>query len=59
MQDMLVASLAQCPVIGGKVKSFDATAAKAVKGVVSVVQIPDGIAVLAKDFHIAKKGVML
>jgi len=53
--NMLVASLAQCPVIGGKVKSFDDSKARAVKGVDSIVQIPDGIAVLAKDFYTAKK----
>jgi phage terminase large subunit GpA-like protein len=43
---MLAASLAVSPVIGGKVKSFDATAAKAVKGVEAVVQVPDGVAVI-------------
>lgn len=53
---MLAASLLQCPVIGGGVKSVDATAAKALKGVEAVVQIPGGVAVLAKDFYTAKKG---
>jgi len=53
---MLVASLAQAPVMGGKVVKFNDAKAKAVNGVVAVVQIPDGIAVLAKDFYIAKKG---
>ena len=53
--NMLAASLAMCPVIGGKVKSFDASAAKSIKGVESIVEVPDGIAVLAKDFYTAKK----
>ncbi len=53
---MLVASLAQAPVMGGKVIKFNDAKAKAVSGVVSVVQITDGIAVLAKDFYTAKKG---
>lgn len=53
--NMLAASLAMCPVIGGKVKSFDAAAAKSVKGVESIVEVPDGIAVLAKDYYTAKK----
>ena len=53
---MLIASLAQAPVIGGKVIKVNDAKAKAVKGVVSVVQIPDGVAVLAKDFYTAKKG---
>jgi isoquinoline 1-oxidoreductase beta subunit len=53
--NMLVASLAQSPVIGGKPKSVDATLAKAVPGVQSVVEISDGVAVLANDFYTAKK----
>lgn len=53
---MLIASLAQAPVIGGKAVKVNDARAKAVKGVVSVVQIGDGVAVLAKDFYTAKKG---
>jgi isoquinoline 1-oxidoreductase subunit beta len=51
---MVYASLAQCPVIGGTVKSFDATKAKAMPGVLDVVQIPDGVAVVANSFWRAK-----
>ncbi len=51
---MVYASLEQCPVIGGKVKSFDATAAKVMPGVIDVVQIPDGVAVVADTFWRAK-----
>ena len=39
-----------------KVKSFDAAKAKAVRGVVDVVQIPSGVAVLATNFWSAKQG---
>jgi isoquinoline 1-oxidoreductase beta subunit len=53
---MLVAVVAHPPRFGGKVKSFDASAARAVKGVVEVVQIPQGVAVLARDTWTAKKG---
>ena len=53
---MLVAVVAHPPRFGAKVKSFDASKAKAVKGVVDVVQIPTGVAVLAKDTWSAKKG---
>ena len=53
---MLVAVVAHPPLFGAKVKSFDAGKAKAVKGVVDVVQIPQGVAVLAKDTWSAKKG---
>ncbi len=51
---MVYASLAQCPVIGGTVKSFDATKAKGMPGVIDVVQIPDGVAVVANSFWRAK-----
>jgi len=53
---MLTAVVAHSPRFGGKVKSFDAAKARAVKGVVNVVQIPTGVAVLAKDTWSAKKG---
>jgi len=53
---MLTAVVAHPPRFGATVKSFDATKAKTVKGVVDVVQIPTGVAVLAKDTWSAKKG---
>ena len=53
---MLTAVVAHPPRFGGKVKAFDATKAKAVKGVVDVVQIPEGVAVLATHFWAAKLG---
>jgi len=53
---MLTAVVAHPPRFGATVKSFDASKARAVKGVVSVVQIPGGVAVLAKDTWSAKKG---
>lgn len=52
---MVYASLAQCPVIGGKVKSFDASKAKGVAGLIDVVQINDGVAVVASSWWQAKK----
>jgi isoquinoline 1-oxidoreductase beta subunit len=53
---MLTAVVARSPRFGGTVKSFDAAAAKAVKGVVDVLQIPQGVAVLARDTWSAMKG---
>ncbi|WP_050480057.1 xanthine dehydrogenase family protein molybdopterin-binding subunit [Herbaspirillum rhizosphaerae] len=52
---MVYASLEQCPVIGGKVTSFDAGKAKAMPGVIDVVQIRDGVAVVADSYWHAKK----
>ncbi len=44
---LLYASLAQCPVIGGKVKSLEAAKARSMPGVRHVVQVTDGVAVVA------------
>jgi isoquinoline 1-oxidoreductase subunit beta len=53
---LLTAVVARWPVFGAKVKSFDATRAKAVPGVRDVVQVPTGVAVLADHFWAAKLG---
>ncbi len=53
---MLTATVAHSPRFGGKVKSFDAAAAKAVPGVVDVVQISRGVAVVAHNTWAAMKG---
>jgi isoquinoline 1-oxidoreductase beta subunit len=53
---MLVAVVARPPVFGGTVKSFDAGPARAVPGVRHVVQIDQGIAVVADGFWAASKG---
>ena len=54
---MLIASIERIPVVhGGKVKSFDATAAKQVKGVRHVVQVSSGVAVVADSTWAALKG---
>jgi isoquinoline 1-oxidoreductase beta subunit len=50
------ALIARAPVFGGTVKSFDATKAKAVRGVEQVVQVPSGVAVVASDYWSAKQG---
>jgi isoquinoline 1-oxidoreductase beta subunit len=56
LPDMLTAVIARPPRFGGKVKRFDASAAKAVNGVVDAVQIPRGVAVVGRSFWAAKKG---
>jgi isoquinoline 1-oxidoreductase subunit beta len=53
---LLFASIERPPVIGGAVKSFDATAAKKVPGVVDVVQVSRGVAVIARDSWAALRG---
>lgn len=56
MEGLLTAAVAHSPVMGGKVKSFDASRAKQVKGVVDVVQIPTGVAVIANNYWAALQG---
>jgi isoquinoline 1-oxidoreductase beta subunit len=53
---MLVAVVAHAPRFGGKVKSFDASQTNTVKGVTEVVQISNGVAVLATNTWSAIKG---
>jgi Aerobic-type carbon monoxide dehydrogenase, large subunit CoxL/CutL homologs len=53
---MLTATIMRSPVIGGKVKSFDDTKTKAIKGVRNVVQLDSGVAVVADNYWAAKKG---
>jgi isoquinoline 1-oxidoreductase beta subunit len=53
---MLTALVVHPPRFGAKLKSYDAAAAKAIKGVEQVVEIPSGVAVLGRDFWSAKRG---
>ncbi|WP_020405356.1 xanthine dehydrogenase family protein molybdopterin-binding subunit [Hahella ganghwensis] len=56
LPEMLTAVIAHSPKVGGKVKSVDNSAATKVPGVVAVLNIDAGVAVLARDFWSAKKG---
>jgi isoquinoline 1-oxidoreductase beta subunit len=53
---MMTAVVMRPPRFGAKVSSFDASKAKAVPGVIDVVQIPRGVAVVGRDMWSAKKG---
>ena len=52
-----IATLAQSPVFGGRVKSVNDTAAMAVKGVRQIVRLDDAVAVVADHMGAAKKGL--
>jgi isoquinoline 1-oxidoreductase beta subunit len=54
---MKFATLAQSPVFGGRLKSVDDTAAKAVKGVRQIVRLDDAVAVVGDHMGAAKKGL--
>jgi isoquinoline 1-oxidoreductase beta subunit len=53
---MLYAATVRCPVFGGKVASFDAAKAKATPGVKDVLQISNGVAVIADNTWSAMQG---
>ncbi|MGH8444887.1 MAG: molybdopterin cofactor-binding domain-containing protein [Solimonas sp.] len=53
---LLTAVIARPPAFGAKVKSFDATDAKQVKGVTDVVQVPEGVAVVGTGMWAALQG---
>jgi isoquinoline 1-oxidoreductase beta subunit len=52
-----IATLAQSPVFGGRLKSVDDAAARAVKGVRQIVRLDDAVAVVADHMGAAKKGL--
>lgn len=56
LEGMLTAVVARPPLFGGRVKSFDPAGAQRVEGVVKVAEVPNGVAVIAKDFWAAQKG---
>jgi isoquinoline 1-oxidoreductase beta subunit len=52
-----IATLAQSPVFGGRMKSVDDAKAMAVKGVRQIVRLDDAVAVVADHMGAAKKGL--
>ncbi len=56
LPEMLTALIARPPRFGATVRSVDDAAARGVPGVVDVVTVPRGVAVLAEGFWAAKKG---
>jgi isoquinoline 1-oxidoreductase beta subunit len=54
---MKVATVAACPVFGGKLASVDDSKAMAVRGVRQVVRLDDAVAVVADHMGAAKKGL--
>jgi isoquinoline 1-oxidoreductase beta subunit len=54
---MRIATVAACPVFGGKLKSVDDGKAMSVNGVSQVVRLDDAVAVIAQHMGAAKKGL--
>lgn len=55
-EGLKTAMVARSPFFGGSVKSFDDSAARKISGVVNIVQVPTGIAVIADHYWAAKQG---
>lgn len=53
---MTYAVIARCPVFGGRMTGYDAEKAKAVPGVLQVVEVPTGVAVIATGTWAAIQG---
>jgi isoquinoline 1-oxidoreductase subunit beta len=57
LPDMKFATLAACPVFGGKVRAVDDSAARKIPGVRQVVALDDMVAVIGDHMWAAKKGL--
>ncbi len=56
---MKIAAIANCPFIGGRLRSVDSDKAKAVSGVRAVLRTDHAVAVVADHYGAAKKGLAL
>ncbi|MEP7182449.1 MAG: xanthine dehydrogenase family protein molybdopterin-binding subunit [Betaproteobacteria bacterium] len=56
LPDMLTAVVAHPPKFGAKVKSFDSKSVSGIPGIRYVIEVPNGVAVVATGFWAAKKG---
>ena len=54
---MVYAAVKQCPVFGGKVKSFNAAAIKDLPGILGAYEIPNGVGVVADSFWRASRAL--
>jgi isoquinoline 1-oxidoreductase subunit beta len=57
LPDMVYAAVTMCPVFGGTLKSFDEAAVKSRRGVIAVVPVENGVAVVADRYWRAKQAV--
>ena len=54
---MMIAAVATCPVYGGRLKSVDESAARAIPGVKDVIRLADTVAVTGTHYWAAKSGL--
>jgi isoquinoline 1-oxidoreductase subunit beta len=54
---MRVAAIAMCPTIGGRLRSLDERASRALPGVLDILRIDDAVAVVGESYWTAKRGL--
>jgi isoquinoline 1-oxidoreductase beta subunit len=59
VKGMRVAAIAMCPTIGGRLRSLDERATRALPGVVDILRIDDAVAVVGESYWTAKRGLDL
>ena len=57
LPDMAYAAAANCPVFGGKLKSYDFSAISGRRGIIAAVPVTNGVAVVADNFWRAKEAL--
>jgi isoquinoline 1-oxidoreductase beta subunit len=57
LPDMLYAAVKTCPTFGGKLKSFDDSASRAMAGYHGTVALEDGVVVIARSYWQARKAL--
>lgn len=55
--DMLLAAIGRAPRFGGKFVTYDSAAIRAKPGVVAIVELPDGLAVVARTYWQARRAL--
>jgi isoquinoline 1-oxidoreductase beta subunit len=58
-EGMRIAAIAMCPTIGGRLRSLDERAARALPGVIDILRIDDAVAVVGESYWTAKRGLDL
>jgi isoquinoline 1-oxidoreductase subunit beta len=59
VEGMRVAAIAMCPTIGGRLRSLDERASRALPGVVDILRIDDAVAVVGESYWTAKRALDL
>lgn len=59
LPDLLAACVKHCPALGGKVVKFDKTSIEHIPGIEAVLEVPSGVAIVAKKYWQARQAASL